>query len=866
MQAHDYGLKYFKNKTNFQGLVVFSDKEQNQFESTLPSSPNIYIEIEKVDEDSNNWLLHLNSRLSGDYGDFFAANKPPFGEINESEYNFDQEKFSVLQGFVVDAPNGMIPYYKINEKLYLKVNVEIQLDEVFLEATRKADIEVKPSETVAIEYDAYISLFVSSNGAKLERAYQNITNIKSNEVVILIESNEGSNVFGTVLRIHKGKNVKTLPEVDRLTISKIAKAYGVTIETHDLTAIIKEELVDNKSAFYISVTKSLKYGGRVIRWTSDEILSGVSAVLKSASHEVNELKLNKSYWQTEIKGKPNKDFGPLLPKLKDEKERIDTKALINSIYKTYVDPLTKKITKASKDILESKFIRKVIPFNIDKVIQVLNKIPELLQDFFDDVADQMTNLYYFINGLLVGLINSIIEFVKSIFDILAMLFDVLNATIKSTKFFDNPATYLGLFVESFENLIDGFVSLFTLDNLKSIIGFAASLPAFMTNILIAFIKSDKKVDIDPGALGYYFGFFVGFVASEVVTFFLTGGTGTVAKALKATLQSYKALAQMPLKAAKNAGKLVGKTVEFGIDTFMKLVDIITDFVKNIPKHIDTLKGWIDEFIASLQAKVLVIDNVAFSVVDPITALGKLFVNVAGKVAWKKLSNLGVSMIKNEKGVFAFNFKGKNIKYNLSSEEAEFFLKELFIDVNLYQKQYITEYLDELVRVARKSKEIGLDLKTMSRKYLGENYDYHPYTRKYSEFHPDNVIYFDEIGKRKSELFIKDNRLVDSKGRFFDSLDIDDMMNNGKAIFVMDENGRIFASKYYDIGVIHHSSFLRGGPVAMAGEIEVYNGYIVSVNNATGHYKTWEKHIKQFITFLKNKGVTVEDIKIDVINK
>ncbi|SEC37695.1 hypothetical protein SAMN04489761_2822 [Tenacibaculum sp. MAR_2009_124] len=52
---------------------------------------------------------------------------------------------------------------------------------------------------------------------------------------------------------------------------------------------------------------------------------------------------------------------------------------------------------------------------------------------------------------------------------------------------------------------------------------------------------------------------------------------------------------MPFK----AGRLVGKTVKFGIDTFTRLIAVIAYFIKNIPKHIDTLKGWIDEFIESL---------------------------------------------------------------------------------------------------------------------------------------------------------------------------------------------------------------------------------------------------------------------------
>ncbi|WGH74649.1 HNH endonuclease [Tenacibaculum tangerinum] len=55
--------------------------------------------------------------------------------------------------------------------------------------------------------------------------------------------------------------------------------------------------------------------------------------------------------------------------------------------------------------------------------------------------------------------------------------------------------------------------------------------------------------------------------------------------------------------ADNVGKLIEKTFKFGIDTFVKLAEVIADFIKNIPKHLNDLKKWIGEFIASLKGFV-----------------------------------------------------------------------------------------------------------------------------------------------------------------------------------------------------------------------------------------------------------------------
>ncbi|CAL2079835.1 HNH endonuclease [Tenacibaculum sp. 190524A05c] len=599
MYAHEYGLRNFKHKSNFENLVVFSDSQQNLLEETALPSANIYLEIEEGVREDNKWFVHFNSRLSGEYGDFFLQNRDPYGEIESLQYLVEEENYEIVKDRILLSSNGRIPFYKINDRFYIKLSEAIDLEEVVITADIESGPQPKTQEVVSIELDSFVTLLISDNGAKLERAYQRITNVNAHEVVILIETDEGTNAFGTVFRIRKGKNVKTLPEVDRVSIAKVARAFGVEITTNDLSTMIKEELVDDDSTFYISITRALSFTGGVVRWASDGVFSTVSEELKNISKEINDLKLGDSYWKTEVDGKENPKFDPLLPKLKNDEEGIDTEAFVKSIYKTYIQPLTEKATEASKAVLKSKFVRKLIPFNVDKIIQVLDKIPELLQDFFDGIVESFVDLYYFINGLLVGLINSIIDFIKSLFDILAMLFDLINGIIQSTKFFESPGSYLSLFAENFENIIDTFANVFTFENLKKFNSLLISLPKLGYQAIVNIINNPIDVNIDPGAIGYYLGFIVGFIASEVVTFFATGGTGNIAKALKAVLQSYKAIATIPAKVAAGTAKIAGKAFSFGVDTFVRLIDVIVEFSKNIPKHLETLKGLLDEFVESL---------------------------------------------------------------------------------------------------------------------------------------------------------------------------------------------------------------------------------------------------------------------------
>ncbi|WGH74642.1 hypothetical protein P8625_11150 [Tenacibaculum tangerinum] len=291
-----------------------------------------------------------------------------------------------------------------------------------------------------------------------------------------------------------------------------------------------------------------------------------------------------------------------------------------------------------------------------------------------------------------------------------------------------------------------------------------------------------------------------------------------------------------------------------------------EFAKSLPKHLKDLKKWIREFFAKLEAKALVIDNAAYSFTDPITALGKTFFDIVRKNAWKKLNKLGVNMLKNEEGLYSFTYNGKKIEDNLSIKEAREFLEELLGDVNTYSRESMLEYLDELIEVAKKSRISGFKLKPMLRKYLGEDIGIHPYTGKPSEFSPFKVSYLNKKDLIKYEIKVKNGKLVDYKGELFDSMDVSNITNNGKAIFVMDEVGKIYASKYPWMGEFHHSSFLGGGPVVMAGELAVFNGLLIKITNSTGHYKTKERHLNQFLEVLKKLGVDTKIVDLSEIFK
>ena len=87
---------------------------------------------------------------------------------------------------------------------------------------------------------------------------------------------------------------------------------------------------------------------------------------------------------------------------------------------------------------------------------------------------------------------------------------------------------------------------------------------------------------------------------------------------------------------------------------------------------------------------------------------------------------------------------------------------------------------------------------------------------------------------------------------------------GRAIFVMDEAGNIYASKVQEVGRFHHSSLLAGKPVAAAGELEIENGVLKTLSDKSGHYQPTREFTQQAIDSLRRQGADMSSMVTDTI--
>lgn len=155
---------------------------------------------------------------------------------------------------------------------------------------------------------------------------------------------------------------------------------------------------------------------------------------------------------------------------------------------------------------------------------------------------------------------------------------------------------------------------------------------------------------------------------------------------------------------------------------------------------------------------------------------------------------------------------------------------------------------------RSGGELPTDAK-LGKDYIGENDPNLPHPPR---AFPTPVHYMDEAEREAHRLFVgADGRLYKaSDGTPFDtSAARTHWSGQGKAIFVMDGNGNLYATTKQEVGRIHHSSMLGGEPVAGAGEIEVRNGTLVGMTDQSGHYQPEAVTNDRALQSLRDQGLT-----------
>ncbi len=155
---------------------------------------------------------------------------------------------------------------------------------------------------------------------------------------------------------------------------------------------------------------------------------------------------------------------------------------------------------------------------------------------------------------------------------------------------------------------------------------------------------------------------------------------------------------------------------------------------------------------------------------------------------------------------------------------------------------------------------GLKLKGIGNDYKGEEHGISRGNSLHKDWQRDlagnpkdgKVKYLTAEEREARELVIVDGRLFYKQtGEPFST-----GTKHDGAIFVIDADGRIYASMENEPGRFHHSSFTGGEPVAMAGHMVVQDGWLLHVNNLSGHYRPDREQLDQAVDLLQRNGLNL----------
>jgi hypothetical protein len=137
-------------------------------------------------------------------------------------------------------------------------------------------------------------------------------------------------------------------------------------------------------------------------------------------------------------------------------------------------------------------------------------------------------------------------------------------------------------------------------------------------------------------------------------------------------------------------------------------------------------------------------------------------------------------------------------------------------------------------------------------YRGENDPTNPNRA----FAPATVHYMTPEEREAHRLFVDGDGALRSArdGTLFDTTSGRTVFSDGRAIFVMDEHGNLYATMNQQVGHIHHSSLLAGDPVVGAGEIDVRGGQLVGMTDKSGHYHPLPEMNDQVMQSLLDQGL------------
>jgi len=715
MRAIEYGLQQY-------GGYSLKDTETNIF---------VFNDEIKVEPKADNAQSEITERLyheiEYDIIDNIISIKNDAEIIDEIEFDYlsntnvtNVQQIVSSTSFVYKDIPLLTSIYKINNKYFVvlpKTEIgEAEYLSLLPSVEVSSNLKTKPAKptlnTILKDKKMAVVLFVSTDGAQIERAYQSIDILYENEIVLFIEKNEGVNTFGSVVRVKTGANITSLGMFPYKDLSKIVKIYNTDIGSDSFEEILKEHLEDKTEKVYLVKDIFLGFFDKVTSFTTDLTLEALQLVAEEFANGINLLKIDEKSWKYynedgTIVENPDL-FLPGLSLIKqaqsknNQKNELDTNKL-NAIAIAHLEVLEtilkNKVKENQKGSAKESFTKeKAFKKIINLVLEALANAKKFLKNPLGKNLELAEDTFVMYNAFIVGLINGLVEAVKGIFDLIALICKGL-ITLRETgrEVSKNSITYLSLFFEMIENQLEAFINLFSKENLTAIFEFikkcllfSLTLPARILNWLT---NDNKLITIDK--IGYYLGYIIGIIIEIVLEILATGGASTIVEAIeqlgKSFADLFKGILATFSKVAKN-----GKA--FIVDNFIAIFAFIREKSKNIKPFLDDFFTFIESVFAKVKSFIILrtVNGTIRLEIIPIQSFVETVLKLV-KTKWvNDLNKVGLQIAKAENEIYIFVHKGEEI-FRGTKKEAKEALEEYFKKAD---EIGLEKYLDEVAEATK----------------------------------------------------------------------------------------------------------------------------------------------------------------------
>jgi hypothetical protein len=601
MRAIEYGIKNFGGFSytgNNNNIYVFNDEKIVERESGANTS----------------FVPYLIQLTPVNNGQFEIADNPK--RIHPDELYYLQEsrivKITELDNVAINFAGTDTFYrtvYKIEEEFY--VYEVTNLEEVVVPTKPNKPIrEVRDPVNIVnniLKDKMSVVMFISSDGARITRAYQAVTDLYDHEMVLFIEVNDDGNYFGSVIKVKSGQRINSIGVFPLQNISKLVEIYNTQIDPGSFRKIL-EDHVRNKDGERMYLVKKVIYGifDRVVVFTAGLPLLAISKLSFEISDFLGGLHFKENSWRYyDDKGTPSKETDLFLPGIHLFKALSAATDETQKTSLNHEDLVKKSISRLEdlKLILTAKFNQKksseggdfFFKDSFSKVIQQIFKIIDhtiiFVKKMFKKLSIFTIDGFIVVNALIVGIINGFIEAVKGLFELVHHIAEaVLNMMDKGRDVAMNFGSYVVFFIELIENKIETFLNLFSLKNFNLLFDFFQEIfPILITlgsNAIDSIKKNIEDISIpNIDAAAYYTGYVIGMIVELILETVVTAGGSAAGRGIKTFVEALK-------KMNSNFLKLGGKAA----GTSRELIDVLLDLFNTLRKNSKNLKPLLDDIL------------------------------------------------------------------------------------------------------------------------------------------------------------------------------------------------------------------------------------------------------------------------------